>query len=260
VLQHGYQGSRFDFRGFELAMMVMNRPNVRLLVATSNEKVEVSEGDLAVQGANLAQEIVDFCKGKEFQRISFFCYSAGCIIARAALANDKMRPFLPLLHTFVSVAGPHMGSAGSGSGLVTVGQWAMMKWRKSLALAQLSLSDEDLYLTKLARQPVLRLFKTVCMLSSDEDMYVPSFSARMELPLGADSTLASMHRDLLEDLKHVRNVSKIEMNFSFSSKRAVKERFEAMLGRTAHVSILDSVALNFSLLVCFSDEWFFGDV
>jgi hypothetical protein len=54
----------------------------------------------------------------------------------------------------------------------------------------------------------------------------------------------------------VPRLSKIEMAFEFASKRTVKGRVDAMLGRAAHVHILDSIPLTLSMVLIFGDEWF----
>ena len=52
---------------------------------------------------------------------SFIGHSLGNIIIRAALAQPLMKPWLSKLHTFLSLSGPHLGTAYNSSGLVNMG-------------------------------------------------------------------------------------------------------------------------------------------
>ena len=63
--------------------------------------------------------------------------------------------------------------------------WVMKNWKKSKSLEQLSLKDQpdkrDAYVYQLSQQPGLSHFKHVLLLSSMQDRYVPSHSARIEM-------------------------------------------------------------------------------
>lgn len=52
---------------------------------------------------------------------SFIGHSLGTIIIRAALARDEMEPYLDRLHCFLSLSGPHLGTAYNNNGLVNMG-------------------------------------------------------------------------------------------------------------------------------------------
>ena len=280
VAVHGFLGSHYDFRAFQLALLTMDLPHVRFLASMANE--ENTEIDIATQAKNLLSELRMFVKDKNLtvDRISFVGYSMGAIVARAAVARPEFAEFRPKLWAFVSVAGPHLGTLGGDSSLVGMGTWALMKWRGSVALSQLSLSDAtgengEPLLRTLARHEEkvgLGLFPRVVLITSRDDTYVPSFSASVELPLAsanASATAATpttkatpnsiqtdIQRDLTRALARARHVSKIELAFEFASARPLRARIDAVLGRTAHVHVLDSVALNFLLLLCFGREWF----
>jgi hypothetical protein len=183
----------------------------------------------------------------------------GAVVARMAL-NDPIfqRKFKNKLHTFVSVAGPHLGSSGSDSALVGVGTWALMKWKKIRSLSQLSLEDDTM--EKLAENSAaLAMFKTVALVSSSSDTYVPTFSARIELPStsGINPKVIKMQRALCENLQKVSTVSKVELDFQFDREsKTSRQRFDIMLGRASHVHVLDSIPLTMTLLLIFGKEWF----
>jgi hypothetical protein len=181
----------------------------------------------------------------------------GAVVLRSALNQPSMRQFDAILHTFVSVAGPHLGTNGSDSALVGFGQWALMKWKKIKSLAQLGLEDDTL-LNLSKNSEVLGNFKTIALVSSADDTYVPSFSARMETPTNNKlQVIETMQKNLMEQaLTKVPRILKIEMAFEFASRRSARERIDAMLGRAAHVHILDSVPLTLALILIYGDEWF----
>lgn len=80
------------------------------------------------------------------------------------------------MHTFISLSSPHLGYLYNSSSLIDAGIailchfihqillkkksgiWILKRWRKSLSLQQLSMTDtkeiEDTYLYKLSRAPV----------------------------------------------------------------------------------------------------------
>jgi hypothetical protein len=181
----------------------------------------------------------------------------GAVVARMALNQPCMRQFDDKLHSFVSIAGPHLGTLGSDSGLVGFGQWALIKWKKIKSLEQLSLEDETLL--KLSEESaVLGKFAHVALVSSMDDTYVPAFSARMELPVNNTMpVVARMQENLIRNaLSKVACVSKIEMTFEFASRRSARARVDAMLGRAAHIHILDSLPLSLTLILIFAAEWF----
>lgn len=254
VLLHGFLGSRWDLKVFQLVLASLEIPGVRCRAMACNE--DKSEESLQVQGHLLGEEILAFAADKQIARLSFVAYSMGAVVARMALNHPGMqRKFKHKLYTFVSVAGPHLGSAGGDSALVGVGQWVFRRWKKILSLAQLALEDDTLLL--LAKQSdMLGEFRTVALVSSSSDAYVPSFSARMEIPAtGVNPKIAEMQRALCKNLMRVKTLSKIELDFEFEVQ-STKQKMDVLLGRAAHVHILDSVPLTLTLMLNYCDEWF----
>ena len=60
---------------------------------------------------------------------SFIGHSLGTIIIRAALTKPEMEPYLGRLHCFLSLSGPHLGTAYNNSGLVNMGKFMEGVWR-----------------------------------------------------------------------------------------------------------------------------------
>jgi len=77
-----------------------------------------------------------------------------------------------MLHTYISLSGPHLGMMYGSNPLVDLGIWGMRKWRGARCLTELSLKDEkaptDCYLYHLSRGDVLRHFRHVLLVSSAE--------------------------------------------------------------------------------------------
>lgn len=91
-----------------------------------------------------------------------------------------MKYIVPKLDVYISLATPHLGTVFADSQLVSVGQWALSKLKKSSALKQLSLQDaalEQTLIYQLSHNYVLGHFSKVVFVSSPKDMYVPRFSA-----------------------------------------------------------------------------------
>jgi hypothetical protein len=131
-----------------------------------------------------------------------------------------------------------------------------MKWKSVVALEQLSLVDADKVVVNLSQQNHLSLFQNVALLSSFEDTYVASSSARIEVSLSSTPVQKDMQAALVKSLDKVRNLVKIDLAFEFKSGRTARERFDAVLGRSAHVHLLDSKPLILALMLIFGDEWF----
>lgn len=99
---------------------------------------------------------------------SFIGHSLGNIIIRSVLTRPRFRCYLPRLHTFLSLSGPHLGTLYNNSALVSTGKpgekrvlgvagtlqlsdsrtclcpsglWLMQKLKKSGSLLQLTFRD-----------------------------------------------------------------------------------------------------------------------
>ena len=75
------------------------------------------------------------------RRISFVGHSLGNIIIRGAVSHPNMKPFLPKLHTFLSLSGPHLGTLYNNSGLVNMGEFFL--WFKYLVFYQYLINEKN---------------------------------------------------------------------------------------------------------------------
>ncbi len=74
-------------------------------------------------------------------RVSFIGHSLGGLIIRSALQEERLRFLRPRLHTFMSLASPHVGNLYSDSSLVSTGMWALAKFKNYRCLQELILED-----------------------------------------------------------------------------------------------------------------------
>jgi len=269
VLVHGFMGSSWDLRQFRNYLAII-QPDVMSLLSAANE--EDTDSDIRILGVRLSREIHEFVKEYnstnkiQISKISFVCHSIGSVIVRSALTEEIMLPYISKLCSLVSLSSPHLGTKGMSSSIVKAGMWAIRHWRKSKALSQLALQDadnvEDTFLYKLSKQDRggLKDFKNVFLLGSPQDQYIPYFSARVEFPVEGDSISETCCRYATEMCKNIlgkvdpENLVRLDLHFQFDSGNT--KRVDKMIGRAAHVRILDSPALALLIILNYHERLF----
>ena len=73
------------------------------------------------------------------ERISFIGHSLGGVIIRAAL--PKLLDYRNKFHTFITFSSPHIGYKVNASSVIQAGIWVLQKFKNSLCLKQLTMSD-----------------------------------------------------------------------------------------------------------------------
>ncbi|KAE8282251.1 Protein FAM135B [Larimichthys crocea] len=179
-------------------------------------------------------------------RISFIGHSLGNIIIRSVLTRPRFRCYLPKLHTFLSLSGPHLGTLYNNSTLVSTGLWLMQKLKKSGSLLQLTVRDHvdprKTFLYLLSQKPGLQYFKNVVLVASPQDRYVPFHSARIEMCKTAlkDRTTGPVYTEminnLLQPLVEAKECRLIRQNVF----HALPNTANTLIGRAAHIAVLDS--------------------
>ena len=95
-------------------------------------------------GLRLANEVKNyiqqFCPISCLARISFIGHSLGGVIIRAALPH--LEEYKEKFYTYISLSSPHLGYLYNTNQLFNAGMWLLKKWRGSVSLTQLSMSDE----------------------------------------------------------------------------------------------------------------------
>ncbi|VDO08927.1 unnamed protein product, partial [Rodentolepis nana] len=183
-----------------------------------------------------------------FLFFSFIGHSLGCVLIRAALSSPQLSHLYPLLHTFLSFCGPHLGTLYSTSGLVSAGMWALQKLKKSRSLLQLRLRDHpdlrETFMYTLSSAEGLEYFRHVLLVSSPQDHYVPHHSGRIELCKAAiqdPSELGTVYMEMVANLlqrliksPRIRSVVRYDVHYE---PQASANHF---IGRAAHIAVLDS--------------------
>ncbi|PHJ23597.1 serine esterase protein [Cystoisospora suis] len=185
VLVHGFQGCSHDMRLLRNNISVFF-PAATFLCSSANQ--DHTEGDIEMMGKRLADEvhshIQDSFPLESLARLSFIGHSLGGVIIRAALPH-LLSTYGSRFFLYLSLSSPHFGFVKSKSRLVSFGVWLLKKWRKSVCLQQLTLSDAKNYssafLYRLSQWPGLSEFQHICLVASSQDTYAPLQSAAILL-------------------------------------------------------------------------------
>eukprot|EP00743_Colponemidia_sp_Colp-15_P005523 GILK01005940.1.p1 GENE.GILK01005940.1~~GILK01005940.1.p1 ORF type:complete len:790 (+),score=102.98 GILK01005940.1:173-2542(+) len=242
VLVHGFQGNSFDMRLMKNNLALLY-PEAMFLSSNCNE--EKTEGDIAEMGERLSLEVLnhisEWCPGNSLGRLSFVAHSLGGLIVRAAL--PKLEAYSTKMYTFLTLSSPHLGYMYNSNKLVDAGIWVLKKWRKSLALLQLTMTDKkDMRQTmiyKLSQFTGLEWFQHIILVSSYQDQYAPFDSARMEVGMKAenDPKFGAVYVEMARNVW--RNVSpeklyRFDVNF-----RIPEKTLDTLIGRAAHIQFLE---------------------
>ncbi|KJE93381.1 hypothetical protein, variant 1 [Capsaspora owczarzaki ATCC 30864] len=248
VFVHGLEGSDVDLFAFRNALL-LTIPTFDCFLSVSNKNDTYSSFEVMTD--NLVKELEQYLAHVKVQPafISFVGHSLGNIVIRNALTRPELLCRRDKLHTYVSLSAPHLGTVLGDSSAVQTGMRAMRAFHRNQgsSLAELALADSSnprqSLLYRLSMQAGLAMFSNVLLVASMQDRYVPYHSARIEMNPKAlkDRKLGPVYMEmlghLLEPLKQRRDVSFVRFNImnEFPSKN-----MDSMLGRAAHISILDS--------------------
>jgi hypothetical protein len=247
VLVHGFQGNSFDMRLIKNNISYLY-PDTLFLCSSANE--DNTENEIEHMGEKLANEVRSYIndllaassmQGPRLGRLSFIGHSLGGLIIRAALPH--LEEFSSKMHLYMSLSSPHLGYMYNSSKIIDAGIWILRKWKKSVSLTQLSMSDnehlEDSYLYKLSTLKGLSWFKNIALVSSYQDQYAPFDSARiqickraMEDPQG--KVYVQMAKNILSNVT-AKCIYRIDVNFKLPQKN-----LDTMIGRAAHIQFLES--------------------
>jgi hypothetical protein len=254
VLVHGFQGNPFDMRLLKNNISLLY-PDTMFLASSINETM--TDGHIGEMGINLATEVLTFieenCLLSSIGRVSFIGHSLGGLIIRAALPSLEI--LSTRLHAYITLSTPHLGYLNNSSRLVSMGLWVLKKWRKSICLKQLSLTDAphavQSFLYELSQYAGMEWFKHVVLLSSAQDSYAPFDSARIEISPSTSRDPAmggvylQMAGNIISRLKS-EQLHRLDINFKINEKN-----IDTMIGRKAHIMFLESEALMRMLVHCY---------
>ncbi|XP_055912240.1 uncharacterized protein LOC129946181 isoform X1 [Eupeodes corollae] len=248
ICVHGLDGNSADLR-LVRTYLELGLPGVNLEFLMSERNQGDTFSDFDTMTDRLVAEIlyhIETC-GLNPTKISFVAHSLGTIIVRSALSRPQMRQLLPRLHTFLSLSGPHLGTLYNSSGLVNMGMWFMQKWKKSGSLLQLCLRDtsdlRNTFLYRLSQRSTLHHFKNILLCGSSQDRYVPAHSARLELCKAAirdSSNLGTVYREMVHNIM-APILARPELTLArYDVHHALPHTANALIGRAAHIAVLDS--------------------
>ncbi|CAF1614264.1 unnamed protein product, partial [Rotaria magnacalcarata] len=263
ICVHGLDGNSGDLRLMK-TYLELCLPSCQLdfLMSSSNHSSTFDDIDVMVK--QLIEEIdlhIERSISKP-QRISFIGHSLGNLIIRGTVSHARFERYRPLLYTYLSLSGPHLGTLFNTSGLVNIGMWLMQKWKKSSSLSQMSFSDhidpKQTYLYKLSKQPCMEFFKNILMLASSQDRYVPFHSARIEVCKAAlkDTSYGSIYVEMISNLLEpiLRNPSITFVRYN--AFHNIPSGTNNIIGRAAHIAILDSELFVEKLILVSAAKYF----
>ncbi|KAJ9514506.1 hypothetical protein QJQ45_016249, partial [Haematococcus lacustris] len=293
VFVHGYAGAPADLTQIKGHLHLVY-PHLECYDSKANEGM--THDSLEAMGERLAQELSSWllpwlrpgCR-RPLSHLSFVGHSMGCLIIRYALAHPKagvcalshpvtpsfLVSVLPKLHLFLSICGPHLGQLYSGNSLLQIGAGFITAFTKGKCLSELSLSDAaslrstSLYRLTLGGQDkgsALQRFRSVVLVASQQDRYVPHHSARLA-PCSAARACSTkgqvMAEMLAANLKGFGEgkCSLLRVDVDFSGWRAggvtggvtgggntPATVISDVIGRTAHIAFLQSEAFAHMLV------------
>ncbi|KAK2830078.1 hypothetical protein Q5P01_018009 [Channa striata] len=247
VCVHGLDGNSADLRLVK-TFIELGLPGSRLDFLMSERNQSDTFADFDTMTDRLLDEIIQHIQlyNLTIGRISFIGHSLGNIIIRSVLTRPRFRCYLPKLHTFLSLSGPHLGTLYNNSTLVSTGLWLMQKLKKSGSLLQLTFRDHadprKTFLYLLSQKPGLQFFNNVVLVASPQDRYVPFHSARIEMCKTAlkDRTTGPVYTEminnLLQPLVEAKECRLIRQNVF----HALPNTANTLIGRAAHIAVLDS--------------------
>ena len=261
VLVHGFQGRSFDVHLLKHAISLAN-PEAIILASNSNENN--TEGDIFDMGEKLAAEVKAYVQEwlprEKLGKLSFLGHSLGGLIIRTALPH--LVDFAEKMHLFLTLSTPHLGYMYNSSKIIDAGIWVLRKWKRSTALKQLSMTDDDevsrTALFSMCECAGLRWFQHVVLCSSYQDQYVPHDSARVEVSeTGANDPIKGrfyiqMAARILSQIA-IERLHRLDVNFYLKGKS-----LDTLIGRTAHIQFLENEQF-LHMLVHMYPEFFYRE-
>ncbi|XP_078073149.1 protein FAM135B [Mustelus asterias] len=247
ICVHGLDGNSADLRLVK-TFIELGLPGAKLDFLMSERNQSDTFADFDAMTDRLLDEIIQHIHlyNLTISRISFIGHSLGNIIIRSVLTRPRFRCYLNKLHTFLSLSGPHLGTLYNNSTLVSTGLWLMQKLKKSSSLLQLTFKDQadprKTFLYKLSEKPGLQYFKNIVLVASTQDRYVPFHSARIEMCKTAlkDRQTGCVYTEMINNLLQPVTETEDCTLFRYDIFHALPNTANALIGRAAHIAVLDS--------------------
>ncbi|OCT97553.1 hypothetical protein XELAEV_18009781mg [Xenopus laevis] len=247
IFVHGLGGSSFDLlKAKQYISTGLPDNNVEFLRSSSNE--DHTFGDIDFMGKRLLEEILQYIKNEHLNisRISFVGFSLGNLIIRSVLWRPEFQTYLSKLHTYLSLAGPHLGNLYNSSSLVNIGLLFEQRRQRSVSLLQIAGGDHSdprqTFLYKLSKKPGLQYFKNVVLVGSLQDYFTTYHSARIEMckPALKKNEPAIVYNEMIQNIifpvLENKDCSLVRYDVAFALPRTIA----SFIGRTAHIAFIDS--------------------
>ena len=196
----------------------------------------------------IAVEIVEYIEKNSLHisSVSFIAHSMGGLVTRAALRSPVLAPLISLLHTFISLASPHLGiiygqestKEGAMGVVLPSAIWLYSKMRKSASLQELRLSDNsDIRLSvlySLSEHHGLAEFQNVILVGSSQDLYANSSTALLDDEY-ADTNI--VYEEMIQNIFssfYSNKITLLRLNV-MTPMTGVRDK-----GHAAHINFLDS--------------------
>jgi hypothetical protein len=252
VFVHGFQANSLDLRCISNQVSLI-KSNTMLLCSTRNELK--TDGDIEKMGKRLAREVFEYLDDWENSvvpsKISFIGHSLGGLIIRAAL--PLLERISDKLNFYMTFSTPHLGYIYNSSALVDAGMWFIKKFKKSLAMKQLTMTDssnlKETLIYCLSQRRGLEWFKHLAFVSSYQDEYAPFESARVQVGLSAEtSKKGGIMKEMAENLLSQVTADEIfRIDVDYKIEKAV---FDKLIGRAAHIEMLENESMIRMILYC----------
>ncbi|KAL5103453.1 hypothetical protein TcWFU_010347 [Taenia crassiceps] len=248
ICVHGLEGNCLDLRLLTMYLQLA-LPDHPLEFLMSDSNHEDTFGSLEQLRDNLVEEILEHIHSmpEKPTHISFIGHSLGCVLIRAALSSARLAHLYPMLYTFLSFCGPHLGTLYSTSGLVSMGMWALQKLKKSRSLLQLRLRDNpdprETFMYTLSAGEGFDRFRYVLLVASPQDHYVPHHSSRIELCRAAlqdPSEMGIIYMEMVTNILQRMIKSGRTTVVRYDVHYEVQSSANHFIGRAAHIAVLDS--------------------
>uniref|UniRef100_A0A5K3FFM5 DUF676 domain-containing protein n=1 Tax=Mesocestoides corti TaxID=53468 RepID=A0A5K3FFM5_MESCO len=248
ICVHGLDGNCYDLR-LVTVYLQMALPDYPLEFLMSDSNHQDTFASFEQLRDNLVEEIIQHVDSmtETPTHISFIGHSLGCVLIRAALSSPRMEHLYPRLHTFLSFCGPHLGTVYSTSGLVSMGMWALQKFKKSESLLQLRMRDHpdlrETFMYTLSAAEGMNRFRYVLLVASPQDHYVPHHSSRIELckaSIQDPTEMGTIYMEMVANILQKLIKSGKTTVVRYDVHHEVQSSANHFIGRAAHVAVLDS--------------------
>ncbi|OMJ80857.1 hypothetical protein SteCoe_18808 [Stentor coeruleus] len=252
VFVHGFQGNSFDVRLIR-NQVALCRPDTILMCSHMNEGE--TEGNILQMGERLSEEVVQYinewCPKNSLEKISFIGHSLGGLIIRASL--PYLTAYQNKFQFFITFSSPHLGYMYNTSKIVDAGMWIIKKWKKSECLKQLSMTDNTdskaSFLYSLSLAQGIEWFKYIAFVGAHQDSYAPFESARIEVgPKASNDAKGRLYIEMASNILSritANKLYRIDVNLKLK-----KKNLDSMIGRAAHIQMLDNNILVQMVLHC----------